>query len=87
MLDADEEAGWEQGRLRGLWSFRTGEGHTIERLDPVKYQRAGDAQRHSPFLIGRRRGTQWWWYRDRIYRDDLGLLSADVKTIVAADSA
>ena len=84
MLESDEDAGWEPGRLRRVWAFRTGRGHTIERLNEAKYRRARDVQRQNPFLIGQRRGTQWWWYRDGFYRDESGLLSVDVKAILHA---
>lgn len=82
MLEADNYARWERGRLRGRRSFRTGAGHTILRLDEDTYQRARDAQQRQPFLLGRRHDAQWWWYRGRYYRDRRDLLSDDVKALV-----
>ena len=88
MLTQDEAAGWSKQRLRAnRHAFRTGEGRTISRLDDATYQRAAAHQRTEPFLIGRQSGRQWWWYRDCVYRDDAGLLAADVRAIVEGRSA
>ena len=86
MLIPDSEAGWSRQRLLGRWGFRTSEGRTIVRLDDVAYQRAAEHQRSEPFLIGRQRGRQWWWYRDRFYSDETGLFAVDVRAIVSGRS-
>lgn len=87
MLIPHSDAGWFRQRLRGGWGFRVGDGRTIARLDEGAYRRAAEHQRHEPFLIGRQRGRQWWWYSDRFYSDDVGLLSADVRAIVSGRDA
>lgn len=84
MLIPDCEAGWTRGLLSfGRWGFRTGEGRTIARLDETAYRNAEALQRSEPFLIGRQRGRQWWWYRGRFYSDEEGLFVADVRAIVS----
>ena len=87
MLIPDSEAGWTRGWLSfGRWGFRTGDGRTIARLDDTAYRNAENLQRSEPFLIGRQRGRQWWWYQDRFYSDEAGLFVADVRAIVSGRS-
>ena len=83
----DSEAGWARGWLSfGRWGFRPGDGRTIARLDDRAYRKAESLQRSEPFLIGRQRGRQWWWYQDRFYSDEAGLFVADVRAIVSGRS-
>lgn len=87
MLSPDRSAGWTRQRLAlGRWAFRTGGGRTIARLDDSDFSRAADQQRTEPFLIGRQRGNQWWWYRDHFYCDETGLMAVDVRAIVRGRS-
>ena len=84
VLSPDTGAAWSKPALAlGRWSFRPSNGRTVSRLDEATYRRAADLQRREPFLIGRQRGRQWWWYQDRFYCDDSGLLSIDVRAIVS----
>lgn len=83
MLSSDSGATWSRPALAlGRWVFRPSNGRTVSRLDEATYRRAADHQRREPFLIGRQRGRQWWWYQDRFYCDESGLLPTDVRTIV-----
>lgn len=87
MLIPDQSAGWtHQRRARGRWAFRTSGGRTIARLDETDYRRASEQQRTEPFLIGCQRGHQWWWYRDRFYSDETGLMAVDVRAIISGQS-
>ena len=85
MLSTDGGAAWSRPPLAlGRWVFRPSNGRTISRLDDATYRRAAEHQRREPFLIGRQRGRQWWWYDDNFYSDESGLLPTDVRAIVDA---
>lgn len=85
MVIPDAQARWtKQRRVRTRWSFSTGEGRTVCILDEPTFRRAASHQQEDPFLIGRQRGRQWWWYRNSFYRDDAGLLASDVKALALA---
>ena len=85
MLTEDREARWDKpSLLRGRCCFRSGDGLTVRRVEPEAFRRAESSQKRDPFLIGRRGDTQWWWYLDRFFRDDRGLLPADVRALVGA---
>ena len=85
MLTRETEADWARGWLSfGRWGFRTREGRTIARLDDPAFRRAEELQRSEPFLIGRQRGRQWWWYQDCFYSDESGMFAGDVRAVVDA---
>ena len=87
MLIPDQSAGWTRQRIAGRWAFRTSGGRTITRVDSADFRRAAEQQRSEPYLVGRQRGIQWWWYRDRFYSDESGLLASDVAAIVTRQPA
>jgi hypothetical protein len=83
-LREEPRAKWSAPPLGvGRWRFKAGDGHTMRRLDRAAYRHAEQYQRHGPYLIGRYRGRQWWWYGERFYSDRAVLIADDVAQILS----
>ena len=73
----ERDAARRSARMFRLHSAR----HHLDCSAPL-FARLMASQLELPVLVTRKDGWRWWWYRDRFWWDDEGLMATDVANIV-----